>query len=612
MVGPAMMAAVVVGALVATLASLQPAGAATGPATGTRSTATTVRAHVSISPSQTPAFAGDAPDPDVVESGGVYYAFTTGTVLGNHLQALVDTSGNPAVGWRSYTGNDFGSTALPTTPAWETPNTQTSPGVFSHDNRWLLFYDASVAPYPGDSGHSCLSVATASTLTSTHPVFTDTSHGPLYCAAGGVLDPSPFVDPATGDAYLLWKSNDGSSSAASQVRSVRLDAAGTGFAGTPTVLLTVDQAALPWETTLDDPQLVFADGSYQLLFSAGAYQSASYAQALATCNGPLGPCRQPTTGPFLSSYGSVAGPAGGSLFTDTSGNWWLAYAGWPSSCTNYGCGGVRRLFVAPIDLSDGLDVPCHRPSGAPTGYRLVASDGGVFTFGNLPFCGSTGGITLNQPIVGMADTVDGGGYWLVARDGGIFAFGDASFDGSMGGTPLNQPVVGMAATPDGRGYWLVAADGGIFAFGDARFYGSTGAIHLNQPVVGMAATPDGRGYWLVAADGGIFAFGDARFDGSTGGTPLNRPIVGMAADSATGGYWLVAADGGIFSFDANFDGSTGALRLNRPIVGMAAGTGGTGYRFVASDGGVFAFGAPFEGSMGGAPLNRPVVGMGGA
>jgi hypothetical protein len=74
----------------------------------------------------------------------------------------------------------------------------------------------------------------------------------------------------------------------------------------------------------------------------------------------------------------------------------------------------------------------------------------------------------------------------VASDGGIFSFGDARFDGSTGGIHLNQPVVGMAATPGGRGYWLVASDGGIFSFGDARFYGSTGGIHLNQPVVGMA------------------------------------------------------------------------------------------------------------------------------
>jgi len=52
----------------------------------------------------------------------------------------------------------------------------------------------------------------------------------------------------------------------------------------------------------------------------------------------------------------------------------------------------------------------------------------------------------------------------VASDGGIFAFGDAGFHGSMGGIRLNQPVMGMAADPTTGGYWLVAADGGIFSF----------------------------------------------------------------------------------------------------------------------------------------------------
>jgi hypothetical protein len=58
-----------------------------------------------------------------------------------------------------------------------------------------------------------------------------------------------------------------------------------------------------------------------------------------------------------------------------------------------------------------------------------------------------GGTPLNQPVVGMATSPDGLGYWEVASDGGIFSFGDAVFHGSMGGTPLNQPVVGMAASP---------------------------------------------------------------------------------------------------------------------------------------------------------------------
>ncbi len=239
-----------------------------------------------------------------------------------------------------------------------------------------------------------------------------------------------------------------------------------------------------------------------------------------------------------------------------------------------------------------IEVPCNAPAGGPNGYILSATDGGVFDYGNIPFCGSTGSIHLNRPVVADALTQDGGGYWEVASDGGLFSFGDAGFYGSMGGKPLNQPIVGMAATPDGKGYWEVASDGGIFDFGDAGFYGSAGSIHLNSPIVGMAATPDGKGYWLVASDGGIFSYGDATFHGSMGGSPLNRPIVGMADDAHTGGYWEVASDGGIFSFGAPFYGSTGSMHLNAPIVGMEANRNGSGYRFVASDGGIFSYNAP--------------------
>ena len=254
--------------------------------------------------------------------------------------------------------------------------------------------------------------------------------------------------------------------------------------------------------------------------------------------------------------------------------------------------------------------PGHNP-GSAQGYWQVAADGGIFPWGNAGGYGSTGGMHLNQPIVGMAATPSAHGYWLVASDGGIFPFGDAGGYGSTGGMRLNQPIVGMAGTPTGRGYWLVAADGGVFPFGDAGGYGSTGGVRLNQPMVGMAATSAGRGYWVVARDGGIFPFGDAGGYGSTGGMRLNQPIVGMAATRDGGGYWLVASDGGIFPFgDAGGLGSTGGIRLNQPIVGMAATGDGGGYWLSAADGGLFPFGdAIGYGSEGGTTLNRPIVGI---
>ena len=96
-------------------------------------------------------------------------------------------------------------------------------------------------------------------------------------------------------------------------------------------------------------------------------------------------------------------------------------------------------------------------------------------------------VAVNAPPVGIAGTSDGKGYWEVASDGGIFAFGDAGFYGSMSGQPLNAPVVGVAGTPDGKGYWEVASDGGIFGLGDGHYYGSVQYTSPSSP--GTLVTP---------------------------------------------------------------------------------------------------------------------------
>ncbi len=312
----------------------------------------------------------------------------------------------------------------------------------------------------------------------------------------------------------------------------------------------------------------------------------------------------------------------GLILADNGSNWYFggtADENWPIALVDE----LKQVPASAFEAVDESSLMVDPDSGqarqlgaavnctSRAGYRLVASDGGVFSFCE-PFYGSMGGQPLNAPIVGAAATPRGAGYWEVGSDGGIFTFGDAAFSGSTGSLHLNQPVVGMAATPDGRGYWLVAADGGIFNYGDAGFYGSTGSLHLNKPIVGMAATPDGRGYWLVASDGGIFNYGDAGFYGSTGSIHLNKPVVGMAGDASGRGYWLVASDGGIFDYgDAGFEGSAGSLSLNKPIVGMAPSPSGHGYWLVGSDGGIFTYGdAVFHGSTGGLALAAPIIAMG--
>jgi hypothetical protein len=276
----------------------------------------------------------------------------------------------------------------------------------------------------------------------------------------------------------------------------------------------------------------------------------------------------------------------------------------------------RRVGLAlSVALFAGLTsvatVPTAKAAISTSGYWLVGTDGGIFSYGQAKFLGSTGAMKLNQPIVGMASTPDGRGYWMVASDGGIFSYGTAGFYGSMGGKPLNQPIVGIAATRTGKGYWMVASDGGIFSFGDAGFYGSTGAIKLNKPIVDITPTPSGRGYWMAASDGGIFSFGDAGFYGSTGAIKLAKRIQQMASTPTGKGYWMVAGDGGIFSFgDASFYGSAVEGGAEKRIVDIAPSATGKGYYITASNGAVYAYGdAKFYGGAEGQKLAHGIIAM---
>lgn len=156
-----------------------------------------------------------------------------------------------------------------------------------------------------------------------------------------------------------------------------------------------------------------------------------------------------------------------------------------------------------------------RVPGPTCGYRLVATDGGVFAFaqrfgGSIP--GVLGAKRLNGAVLG-AVAPGTRGYWLVARDGGVFAFGDAHFYGSepgiLAGESRKADVVALLRASDGRGYDLVGAKGDVYAFGPgATHAGSLPAVlarlheRLSSPIVTAQLVPDG--YRLVASDGGVF------------------------------------------------------------------------------------------------------------
>ena len=220
-----------------------------------------------------------------------------------------------------------------------------------------------------------------------------------------------------------------------------------------------------------------------------------------------------------------------------SGDWGLTFT--PDGVPGVGGAAIAAFCVDDQGDSQSYAGESFQPTTSGHGYwlasRTVIVDGNYLIFGDAyPFVNVP--LPTGQVFVGMAaDPPTGFGLWFVASDGGVFSYGDATFEGSAFPLKLAKPIVGMAATPDGKGYWLGAADGGVFSYGDAAFEGSAGALTLKKPIVGMAATPAGKGYWLGAADGGVFSYGDAQYYGSAGdsGGPTPNDFFVIVATPST-------------------------------------------------------------------------------
>jgi len=125
-------------------------------------------------------------------------------------------------------------------------------------------------------------------------------------------------------------------------------------------------------------------------------------------------------------------------------------------------------------------------------------------------------------VAAAAPDPSGPGTWVAAADGGVFSFGDAHFHGSTGALQLARPVRSMTAAQDGQGYWMVADDGGIFAF-DVPFEGSLPAVRSllgwnYVASVRMRALASNDGYYILGADGTVWALGNARYFGSAAGS----------------------------------------------------------------------------------------------
>jgi GH43 family beta-xylosidase len=283
-----------------------------------------------------PFYDGDFADPFILRAGsgeGETYLYATNTLFQN-----VPVSPLPA-----EPGELVVTEAMPELPAWTEPGLIWAPAVAAVDGGYALYFTSRHRA----SGRQCIGVATAPAPTGP---FVATSDEPLICPLqlGGAIDASPVRD---GDAtYVVWKSDGNCCGIPTSLFVQETSADGTTLVGEPIELLGSDQG---WEGDLvEAPSLVAtAEDRWLLLYSANRWDTADYAVGLALCASVTGPCTKPTDGPWLASYATAAGPGGQEPLVTADGTAHVVYHGWEPGTIGYANGGVRRLYLEPVDIS---------------------------------------------------------------------------------------------------------------------------------------------------------------------------------------------------------------------------------------------------------------------
>jgi GH43 family beta-xylosidase len=93
--------------------------------------------------------------------------------------------------------------------------------------------------------------------------------------------------------------------------------------------------------TLEGPFVRKRDGRYHLFYSGGNWQEPTYGVASAVADHPLGPYREPVTGPAVLQTvpGAVLGPGHNSLVEGPDGEDWIVYHAWDPDRT------ARRMWI---------------------------------------------------------------------------------------------------------------------------------------------------------------------------------------------------------------------------------------------------------------------------
>jgi beta-xylosidase len=250
----------------------------------------------------------DPTDPYLLKVGGLYYLYTSEGTTFLNVPLWIGTKPGQ---WDSLID------AMPTLPAWAQGGLTWAPDVQKVAGGWALYFSAALRGV-SPSTH-CIGAAFAQWPTGP---FVATAQ-PFICqlAHRGSIDARVFAE-ADGHLVMMWKSEDNANPSVpgpdqggdTGIYAQDLSADGRTLLGAAVKILAPSQ---PWESTIvEAPDMVEAWGTYWLFFSGNWYNSTNYGIGVAECQGPLGPCADPDSAPFLGPTWQGLGPGEESLFED--------------------------------------------------------------------------------------------------------------------------------------------------------------------------------------------------------------------------------------------------------------------------------------------------------
>ena len=226
---------------------------------------------------------------------------------------------------------------------------------------------------PLDGDDNRFEVAQNTNGSGRYPVFS----GNTSCSNGGIVSSCGFVAKVTpGGVIVMPIEVSGYSSGYPSVTSV--DGVDSSFVGT----VTLSSGSL-------NPSL------YSFTITPGA---SGYRETLSPIDVGTAPYAYSTSQPYLR-WGDYFGPVGFDISASTSAQnlnpVFFATGEYSDNSAPSNSWVVPQVEFSPLASSTSY-------ANAKAGYLEVASDGGIFSFGDAVFYGSMGGHTLNKPIVGIS------------------------------------------------------------------------------------------------------------------------------------------------------------------------------------------------------------------